>query len=57
MAAVNDQGERTCPHDSKPLKLISEVERVGKDGEVTVTEKWRCPVQGCGYTYTHSEKS
>mgnify|MGYP006957752355 CR=1 FL=1 len=50
-------GDRRCPHDGKDLRLVSETERVDGVGKVTVTEKYRCSMQGCGYTYTHSAKS
>jgi hypothetical protein len=43
--------ERNCPHCEKALKLIAETEKTFK-GKTITTEKFRCPVSGCGYTFT-----
>lgn len=46
---------KQCPHCEKELKLISESEKQSKTKTVR-TQKYRCPVQGCGYTYTESQE-
>lgn len=46
--------EGKCPHHpDQSLRLVSETEREA-GGKTTVIKKYRCPVQGCGYTYTQS---
>jgi hypothetical protein len=46
--------KQLCPHCEKELKLIGESTRNTSKG-TTVTQKYRCPVQGCGYSYTETE--
>lgn len=47
--------EKRCPHHpDQALRLMSVTERT-TGGNTTIQEKYRCPVQGCGYTYTSSE--
>jgi C4-type Zn-finger protein len=45
--------KQECPHCRKELKLISESHKITDKG-ATRSKKYRCPVQGCGYTYTES---
>jgi hypothetical protein len=45
---------KKCPHCDKPLKLIADSQRM-KGTTVVYSSKYRCPVQGCGYTYSDSE--
>ncbi len=42
-----------CPHHEgeKELRLISVSEKTFK-GKTITTEKFRCQVSGCGYTFT-----
>lgn len=44
---------KNCPHCNKELKLMAESKKMTDKG-TTMTWKYRCPVDGCKFTYTES---
>jgi C4-type Zn-finger protein len=42
-----------CPHCKKELKLVGKAKKTTPVKEV-FTSKYKCPVSGCGYSYTET---
>jgi hypothetical protein len=43
--------EQMCPHCNQELKLIATSETASSK-KTTQTNRYRCPVSGCGFTHT-----
>jgi transposase-like protein len=50
---VKAEEDMKCPHHQELLKLIAVSKKLSDEKE-SRSERFRCPVQGCGYTYTYT---